>query len=149
MIVREATSADIPTLVDFQLRMAVETENITLDIAVLTLGIQHLLKDPTKGRYYVAEQNHEIIGCLMTTPEWSDWRDGTVVWIQSVYVSEKNRHQGVYKELYAHIRKMINENPDLKGVRLYVDKRNKAAQGVYSSLGMNGDHYEIYEWMKS
>ena len=148
MIVREASEKDIPHLLDFQLKMALETENITLEISSLTLGINRLFKDPTKGRYYVAEENDEVAGCLMTTYEWSDWRNGTVLWIQSVYVEKKFRSTGVYKKMYEHIRHMVDEDPDLKGIRLYVDKKNIAGQEVYKKLGMNGDHYSVFEWMK-
>ncbi|MCE2895871.1 MAG: GNAT family N-acetyltransferase, partial [Flammeovirgaceae bacterium] len=98
--IREATEHDTPSIIDFQLKMALETENITLDIATLSQGVQRLFKDSSKGRYYVAEENGEVIGCLMTTYEWSDWRCGTVIWIQSVYIPEVHRSKGVYKKLY-------------------------------------------------
>lgn len=148
MIVREAHEKDIPHLLDFQLKMALETENITLEISSLTLGVNRLFKDPTKGRYYVAEDNGEVVGCLMTTYEWSDWRNGTILWIQSVYISKEHRGKGVYKSLYEYIKQMTHDDPDLKGIRLYVDKSNHAAQQVYSNLKMNGEHYQVFEWMK-
>ncbi len=148
MIVREANEKDIPHLLDFQLKMALETENITLEISSLTLGVNRLFKDPTKGRYYVAEDNNEVVGCLMTTYEWSDWRNGTILWIQSVYISKEHRGKGVYKNLYDHIKQMTKEDPDLRGIRLYVDKSNQTAQQVYSNLKMNGEHYQVFEWMK-
>jgi ribosomal protein S18 acetylase RimI-like enzyme len=149
MIVREAIEQDIPSLLDFQLKMALETENITLEISSLTLGVHRLFKDSTKGRYYVTEANGEIVGCLMTTYEWSDWRNGTVLWIQSVYVVKEHRGLGVYKMMYNHIRQLVETDPDLKGIRLYVDKTNGRAQEIYQRIGMNGDHYMVYEWMKS
>jgi ribosomal protein S18 acetylase RimI-like enzyme len=148
MFTREATAQDIPYLIDFQLKMALETENITLEISELTQGIQKLFKDPTKGKYYVAIDKEEPIGCLMTTFEWSDWRNGMVLWIQSVYVEKDFRGKGVYKMMYEFIRQMVEESADLRGIRLYVDKTNLAAQKVYENLGMNGEHYTVYEWMK-
>lgn len=149
MFIREATSRDIWKIVDFQQSMALETESKSLDIGILTAGVQKLFNDPAKGKYYVVEGNGEIVGCLMTTFEWSDWRDGNVLWIQSVYISEEFRGQGFFKKLYEHIQSMVQSDPNLKGIRLYVDKTNKAAQEVYEKLGMNGDHYQVYEWMKS
>jgi L-amino acid N-acyltransferase YncA len=148
MLIREATVKDIPHLLDFQLKMALETENITLEISSLTLGVNRLFKDPTKGRYYVAEEDEEVMGCLMTTYEWSDWRNGTVLWIQSVYIARDHRGKGVYKEMYNHVRQLVNADPDLKGIRLYVDKSNSSAQDVYRKLQMNGEHYQVFEWMK-
>ncbi len=148
MEIREATSKDIPTLLDFQLKMALETEGITLKISELSIGVQRMFKDPTKGRYYVAEENDEITGCLMTTYEWSDWRNGTILWIQSVYVPKEHRGKGVYKLMYNFIKQMVVDDSDMVGIRLYVDKANLVAQQVYTQLGMNGEHYETFEWMK-
>lgn len=148
MLIREATIKDIPHLLDFQLKMALETENITLEISSLTLGVNRLFKDPTKGRYYVAEEGDEVMGCLMTTYEWSDWRNGTVLWIQSVYVAREHRGKGVYKNMYEHIKQLVIDDPDLRGIRLYVDKRNDSAKEVYSTLQMNGEHYQVFEWMR-
>ncbi|HTH58135.1 MAG TPA: GNAT family N-acetyltransferase [Cyclobacteriaceae bacterium] len=148
MLIREANIKDIPHLLDFQLKMALETENITLEISSLTLGVNRLFKDPTKGRYYVAEEGGEVMGCLMTTYEWSDWRNGTVLWIQSVYVSRDHRGKGVYKNMYEHIKQLVLDDPDLRGIRLYVDKRNDSAKEVYKTLQMNGDHYQVFEWMR-
>jgi ribosomal protein S18 acetylase RimI-like enzyme len=127
--------------------MALETENFTLDISILTQGVHKLFRDPSRGKYYVAEENDEIAGCLMTTFEWSDWRDGTVLWIQSVYVAEPHRSQGVYKKMYSHVQDLVKNDPSFKGIRLYVDSTNTTAQQVYKKLGMNGDHYQVYEWM--
>lgn len=149
MIVREARLTDIPSLLDFQLKMALETENIQLEIQPLTQGMHKLFKDPTKGKYYVAEEGKEITGCLMTTFEFSEWRCGMILWIQSVYVPAPWRKKGVFKKMYEHLHQLVSEDPDLKGIRLYVDKSNSVAQKVYSGLGMNGEHYTVFEWMKS
>src|SRR5258708_693194 len=146
MHIREANSSDIPSLIDFQLKMALETENIQLEISTLTRGVNRLMKDPTKGKYYVAEDAAEIIGCLMITFEWSDWRCGNVLWLQSVYVAEKWRSKGVYRKLYDHVQSIVEHDPDLKGIRLYVDKSNLRAQEIYSHHGMNGEHYTVFEW---
>lgn len=148
MNIRVATDKDLPALIDFQLKMALETENLALDINRLTRGVRGLLKDPDKGKYYVAEKDSETAGCLMTTFEWSDWRDGTILWIQSVYIAEKFRGLGIYAKMYDHIRQIANADPSLVGIRLYVDRKNTAAQKVYQKLGMNGDHYQVFEWMK-
>ena len=146
--VREATIYDIPVLVAFQKNMARETENIILDAAVVTTGIQKMFEDPAKGKYYVATHDGQVVGCLMTTYEWSDWRNGNVLWIQSVYIDQAHRGKNVYRKLYEHIQKMVLSDINLRGIRLYVDKSNKAAQAVYEKLGMNGEHYQVYEWMK-
>lgn len=146
--IREATMADMATLVTFQQKMAQETEGIILDESTLRQGLSRLLGDATKGKYYVAEDRGTVLGCLMTTYEWSDWRNGNVIWIQSVYVPAVHRGKGVYKALYRFIQQLVQADENLRGIRLYVDKTNKAAQKVYEKLGMNGEHYQMYEWMK-
>ena len=147
-MIREATAIDIPVIFDFQQKMAWETEKVSLDPAILTRGVKNLFADVNLGKYYVAEENGTVVGCLMTTYEWSDWRNGTVLWIQSVYIIEPYRGKGIYKQLYNHIQEMVKKSSDLRGIRLYVDKTNKSAQHVYEKLGMNGEHYQVFEWMK-
>ena len=147
-MIRAATPDDIPVIIDFQQKMAWETEQVQLDPIVLAAGVKNLLQDSRHGKYYVAVEDRMVVGSLMTTYEWSEWRNGTVLWIQSVYIVESHRGKGIYKELYGHIQQLVANSSDLKGIRLYVDKTNKAAQKVYEKLGMNGEHYQVFEWMK-
>lgn len=149
MIVRPATDADQAAIVQFQMQMAQETEQLTLDRATLEKGVAALFGDSSKGEYHVAEQEGTVIACLMLTYEWSDWRNGMVLWIQSVYVTSAWRGKGVYRLMYEYVRERVKANPGLRGIRLYVDRTNKDAQQVYTKLGMNGEHYQVFEWMKS
>jgi ribosomal protein S18 acetylase RimI-like enzyme len=148
LVVRPATPADVPVLTDFQLRLGRETESLELDPAVLREGVAGVFADPRRGRYWVAEAEGRVVGCLLTTFEWSDWRAGTVVWVQSVYVDPAARRRGVYRRLYERLRQDVEASPDLKGIRLYVDRTNAAAQRTYERLGMSREHYEMYEWLK-
>ena len=148
MNIRTATSGNIDQIVDFQLKMARETEEIELHLPTVKKGVAAVLNDATKGRYYVAELNGKIVGSLLTTFEWSDWRNGTVLWIQSVYVIPEFRRKGVYRSMYAHIKKLVMESESLNGIRLYADKSNYAAHETYQKLGMNPDHYVTFEWLK-
>lgn len=148
MLVRKAKSEDLNSILEFQLAMAKETEGIDLERSTVDKGVAAVLKDSTKGNYYVAEKNGKIIGSLLTTFEWSDWRNGTVLWIQSVYVVPEFRRKGVYSELYAHVKNLVQENTSLKGIRLYADKTNEDAHKVYRKLGMSPDHYVTFEWLK-
>ena len=85
---------------------------------------------------------------LMTVPEWSDWRNGTVLWVHSVYVVPEARRQGVFTAMYGHLRSAVERSDDLVGLRLYVDRANEPAQRVYEAMGMSRDHYHLYEWLK-
>ncbi|WP_321346888.1 GNAT family N-acetyltransferase [uncultured Draconibacterium sp.] len=148
MIIRQATQEDHKSLVDFQLAMAHETEGIELHRPTVELGVQAVLNDSAKGSYYVAETNGQVVASLLTTFEWSDWRNGTILWIQSVYVKPAFRRNGVYRKMYAHIKELVKQNNNLNGIRLYADKTNLPAQKTYENLGMNQDHYTMFEWMK-
>lgn len=147
-LIRPGLLFDIDTIADFQVKMAWETESMKLDPPTVEKGVTAVFDDPSKGKYWLAEVKGEVVGCLLTVPEWSDWRNGTVLWIHSVYVRPDFRKHGVYKKLYAHLKTMVQESKDLRGLRLYVDKTNLPAQKVYEALGMSGEHYHLFEWMK-
>jgi len=148
MIIRQANQADSPIIVEFQLAMALETEQLELDEPTVVKGVAAVLADASKGIYYVAEIHGQVVGSLLTTFEWSDWRNGTVLWIQSVYVRPEFRKRSVFSALYKHIREMVAANVELRGIRLYADKTNTSAHGVYEHLGMSAEHYQMFEWMK-
>ena len=146
--VRPATSADHAFIVRGNLEMALETEDLRLDEATLAAGVRSMLDGHAPGAYWIAEVNGEPAGQLMITFEWSDWRNRIVWWIQSVYVVPTARRHGVFRHLYAHVREAA-ATAGAGGLRLYVDTRNTRAQEVYRSLGMNGDHYRVFEDMFS
>jgi GNAT superfamily N-acetyltransferase len=147
--IRKATVTDIPTLVVFQMGLALESENVILDQGILATGLKALFDDPTKGYYNIAEEDGEPVGCYMVTYEWSDWRNGMVLWLQSVYVREAWRKKGVFRQMYDNLVDVISKDPGLRGLRLYVDKSNERAMKTYEKMGMDGSHYTVYEWMKS
>lgn len=148
ILIRPGLLFDIPVIAESQVKMALETENLKLDPATVDKGVSAIFDDPSKGKYWLAEVDGSVVGCLLTVPEWSDWRNGTVLWIHSVYVHPDFRKQGIYKKLYQHLKQMVEESPELRGLRLYVDKGNVKAQKVYEALGMSGEHYHLYEWLK-
>jgi GNAT superfamily N-acetyltransferase len=146
--IRRATIADKATIVKFQLLMALETENINLDQETLEKGVQAVFDNPALGQYFIAENDGTNIACLMTTFEWSDWRNSVVWWIQSVYVRPEYRRLGVFKQMYARIKELVSENEKVSGIRLYMVTSNQQAAKVYENVGMDGGHYKMYEWMK-
>jgi GNAT superfamily N-acetyltransferase len=148
VIYRDAVPADLPAIVDFQLRMARETEGIELDHPICTAGVQAVFDDPSRGRYFVGERLGRVVASLLITYEWSDWRCRNVWWIQSVYVADDERRNGVYSGLYRHVQRLAASDAGIAGIRLYVDRRNSRAQQVYARLGMDGEHYQVFEWMK-
>ena len=147
-VYRDARLSDAERIVDFQVAMAEETEQIRLDLQVCTRGVEAVLRDERLGRYYVGEIDGAVVASTLITYEWSDWRNGVVWWIQSVYVVPGARKQGVYAGLYRYLQNLARADQNVRGIRLYVDRRNASAQNAYARLGMNGDHYQVFEWMK-
>jgi GNAT superfamily N-acetyltransferase len=147
--IRQGEIKDLDTLVQFNLSMAKETEALDLPKDILKQGIMHGLKHPEVARYFVAEEGNKIVGSLMITMEWSDWRNAHVAWIQSVYVLPEYRRKKIFKSMYQHIKHWVEQRVDLGGIRLYVDKGNLPAIQTYKNIGMNGEHYQLFEWMKS
>ena len=143
--IRAATPADAEVIADFNAALAWETESLTLDRGRLRPGVAAVLLDPGKGRYWVAEIEGEVIGQLLLTFEWSDWRHGNFWWIQSVYVRPDSRGRGVFKALFNHVRTLAATTPEVCGLRLYVETHNTAAKVVYHRLGMKSTSYELLE----
>jgi GNAT superfamily N-acetyltransferase len=145
IITRLAAASDAGTIADFNALMAKETENLELDRERLQQGTAALIADSSKGVYYLAEVNGTIVGQLMITYEWSDWRNATFWWIQSVYVLPEYRKQGIYRTLYQFVESLARTRGDICGLRLYVDQSNKRAQQTYEALGMQRSHYQIMD----
>ena len=146
--IRRAAPADIDRIVELQLAMAAETESLQLDRATVTKAVAAIFDDPAKGAYYVAAEDDVVLAVMLTIPEWSDWRNATVIWIHSLYVIPDARCKGIFKQMYLQLKNRVLASPDLAGLRLFVDKDNLHAQKVYEKLGMNRDHYRLYEWLK-
>ncbi len=146
--IRQARVGDTERIVQLQMKTARETENLALDESTVKKGVAGVFSNPNRGQYWIAEQHGDTLGVLLVIPEWSDWRNGTVLWIHSLYVLPEARRRGIFKKLYTSLKTRVEKSPDLVGLRLYVEKNNKSAQRVYEKLGMNKDHYELYEWLR-
>ena len=143
--IREACSDDASRIVQFQQAMALETEGKTLDESLVTPGVDAVFASSDKGFYIVAEIDNVVVGSLLITYEWSDWRNATFLWIQSVFVDANHRRQGVYTAMHNHVLTLAESDDSLCGVRLYVERTNLGAQQTYKSLGMDHSHYDMYE----
>jgi ribosomal protein S18 acetylase RimI-like enzyme len=145
LTLRRAALADAARIVEFNQRLAQETEGLALDGSVLAAGVAAALADPLRGLYFVAEEQGRIVGQLLITTEWSDWRNGWLWWIQSVYVHPDARRQGVFRALYEHVHAQAQADPSVVGLRLYVEQENHAAQETYQRLGMERTGYLVLE----
>ena len=148
LAIRKATAADAAAISRFNQAMALETEGKSLIPELVDAGVQRLIAQPSLGFYLVASDGHEIVACLLVTHEWSDWRNGLFWWIQSVFVQQGWRRQGVYSSLYEHVQELAAADPQVCGFRLYVEKDNVVAQQAYAALGMAATDYLIYEELR-
>lgn len=147
--IRPATTQDVPTIVNFNAAMALETEHRSLDLDRLREGTLTLLAQPQYGFYILADTSLEptraTVGQLMITFEWSDWRNGLFWWVQSVYVTPAWRNRGVYRAMHEHITARAKSDPQVCGIRLYVEHQNHDAQTVYQRVGLRPAVYTVYE----
>lgn len=142
--VRAAEPEDAELIVRFNEALARETEGRELERAVLERGVERLLEEPRRGRYFLAERRGKVAAQLLITREWSDWRNGDIWWIQSVYVDPAHRGEGLYRTLHEHVRGRAEETGAV-GLRLYVDRENEDARAVYERLGMERSRYVVFE----
>ena len=143
--IRDATPADAATIADYNTRLALESEGMKLAPGVVGPGVTAMLADRTMGRYWVAEADGMLVGQIMVTYEWSDWRNGVIWWIQSVYVHGDYRRVGVFSALYRHVESFARRDPRVRGLRLYVERDNSRAQRTYASLGMVMTEYQVMQ----
>lgn len=146
--IRKANINDLETVAKFNYNLAKETEDKELNLETVTNGVKAILDDPAKGQYYVYEIDNKVVGQIMYTYEWSDWRNGMFLWVQSVYVDLKYRRRGIFKELYAYVKNKCDMDKGIAGIRLYVEKENHDAKVTYKSLGMSECNYYMYEYEK-
>ena len=143
--IRRANSKDSEVVVEFNRRLAEESEGKMLDVALLRAGVAQALADPQRAAYFLAEDSGLVVGQIMITTEWSDWRNGWFWWIQSVYVRPEARRRGVFRALFEHISQTARQDPSIIGLRLYVDDENHAAQETYRNMSMVDAGYFVLE----
>ncbi len=146
--IRNAFAADVTVIVEYNCRLARETEGKDLDPKTVAAGVGTAVADPTRyGPYYLACEGDEVVGQLQVTLEWSDWRNGWFWWVQSVYVRADRRGQGIFKALYRHVRATALAAGNVIGIRLYVERDNCTAQATYAKLGMEvAPYWLMQEW---
>jgi GNAT superfamily N-acetyltransferase len=144
--IRRGGPEDAAVIVEFNHRLASESEGITLEVETLTIGVRACLADPIKGEYYLAlDEGGNPVGQLAVTREWSDWRNGWLWWIQSVYVRQEARRRGIFSALFRHVETLAIRDPEVIGLRLYMERDNHKARETYLRSGMETTPYVVFE----
>ena len=146
VVVRDATADDAESIVDFNYRLAAESERKILDREVLSRGVGRGFDHPGLCRYFIAEVDGEPAGMTMLTYELTDWKDGVIWWLQSVFVRPRFRKSGVFRAIFAHIKTLAQTDPDARALALYVKRYNQRAIEVYTAVGMNDGNYHVMEY---
>lgn len=147
--IRQAIPSDIEIVAHFNIALCRETEGRELDPATVSEGVRRFISEPARGRYFVALIDGEVVGQTAHTFEWSDWRNGEIWWIQSVYVQPLHRGCGVFRSLFSHVRELGEADADCCGIRLYMERENDTARESYRRLGFSETGYEVFELLFS
>ena len=143
--IRQAVDTDVETIARFNIALCRETEGRELDPVTVTSGVRRFVSESNRGRYFVAEVEGEVVGQAAHTFEWSDWRNGELWWIQSVYVHSHFRSKGVFRTLFTHIKELGKADVDCCGLRLYMERENEIARESYRRLGFSETGYVVFE----
>jgi GNAT superfamily N-acetyltransferase len=143
--IREADTRDCELIARFNVALARESEGLALELPVVRQGVQALVADRRKGIYFVADAAGAVIGQVLITYEWSDWRNGNIWWLQSVYVQQEFRRRGVFKMLLTHVLEQARRQTQVCSVRLYMDADNATARQAYERLGIKQTNYVVFE----
>ena len=144
-LIRPAETGDLETIVEFNFQLAHETESRQLYRSTLTDGVRQLMLKPERGRYYVAVHDGAVVGQVMHTHEWSDWRNGDIWWLQSVYVHPDFRRRGAFRQMFEHVTQIARDSEDVVAIRLYMERDNNGAQATYTDLGFKDPGYKVFE----
>ena len=144
MFIRLANLDDAKDIAENNVLLANESEKLDISFEKTLDGVKEVLSDPGKGFFLIVEEDNVIVGQLMITFEWSDWKNKTIWWLQSVYVRENYRLKGIFKHLVEEIKNMaLEHNVDI--VRLYVHNDNIEAVKAYRHMGMKKKPYTIFQ----
>jgi GNAT superfamily N-acetyltransferase len=145
ILIRRAALEDRDVIAELNTRLAWETERLRLDPDRIRDGVTAVLDGRGEAFYFVAEVDGAVVGQLMLTREWSDWRNGWFYWIQSVYVRETARQRGIFRRLFHAAQDWVRGQDDGVGLRLYVEEHNATALDTYRQLGLEQTGYRVME----
>ena len=145
MNIRLAHASDLEVIAAYNMALAHETEGLKLDAQTVREGVRAVLGNAAHGFYFVAEIDEQVAAQTMITFEWSDWRNGQIWWLQSVYVAKPFRGRGAFKALVGFILEAARQKPGVCALRLYMEAHNETARAAYYRLGFTQSNYVVFE----
>ncbi len=147
--IKRAGKEHLDILVDFNMKLAIETENRPLNLETLTKSMNAILEDERKGVYLILFEGEEALGQIAYVYEWSTWRNANYMWLTDLYIKPEHRKRGLFKIIYQHVMRLYEENPSVLGLRFYVDKGNTSVVPIYKKVGWKESNYDLWEIKKS
>lgn len=129
-------------LVDFVVAEAIEAEARTVDRAIVERAVTAALANPELARYWVLEDDGQVIAAIAVTTEWSDWHAAAYWWVQFVFVEPARRGQGTVDALMAAVETAAAAEGGAE-IRLIVHPHNTRAVRAYEKLGFVAAPYLV------
>lgn len=133
--IREATSADISTIMKFTLGLAsVMQEQVNQKI--LRDGLMRFLREGHHGKYFLAIVGRKIAGQIVIKPAIMEpWKNSRIAWVDDVFVDTPFRERGIAKQLLHHGTQWAVAGEHEQIVRLFCSFTNDEALMAWLSLG--------------
>ncbi len=99
-----------------------------------------LMRADTYTACHICQTADGIIGYALLAKTFSQEAGGHVLWIEELYLKEGYRHQGLGRAFFNDL--LTTLPPEIKRVRLEVERENEGAVKLYESLGFEFLEYD-------
>ena len=152
MLLRMATLQDLDIIIENNIKLAMEFENIEdcplkIEKQIVKKGVKRVLENENLGFYFICKEKEALIGQVLITYEWSDWRNQMIWWLHRIYVTPKWRKKGALKKIIKKLDELA-EKKNVYAMRLYLHSNNKNAIYAYEKTGWEKLPFKIYTHKK-
>jgi len=99
-----------------------------------------VIRTDTYAACYICETENSTVGYALLAKTFSQEAGGYVIWIEELYLKEGYRNQGLGREFFNTFLSALP--PEVKRVRLEVERENEGAVALYESLGFDWLEYD-------
>ena len=133
----EATSADLPELVQLLGILFDQEAEFTANAAKQEAALKMILADPRLGRIYVARDGKKVVAMSSLLFTVSTAEGGKAALFEDLVVRPEYRNQGIGANLLEYVIGQAREQGVLR-LTLLTDMQNEQAQVLYRKLGFVG-----------